>query len=65
MCHAMKLKQDPKLFRLYISMVLFFILKITNNFFMKSQIIPNMIHLFQLKKKNPFLFKFSGQYSIK
>lgn len=54
MCHAMELKQNPKLFSLYFSMLLFFTLKSTNNFFryLKSQIIPDTMHLFQFQTPN-------------
>lgn len=58
MCHAMELKQNTKLFSLYIYMLLFFTLEITNNFFryVKLQIIPDMIYLFQLQKNtDPFI----------
>lgn len=68
MCHAMELKQNTKLFSLYVYMLLFFTLKITHSFFryVKLQILPDMMYLFQLQKKHrPFHFKFSGQHSIK
>lgn len=58
MCHAMELKQNTKLFSLYIYMLLFFTLEITNNFFryVKLQIIPDMMYLFQLQKTtDPFI----------